>query len=85
MTEAQIAMRKPRRRYFTVTIIQIGKGLGFVLPPRLVKESGLKEGDRVKLTIEFRKKSAFGIARGSGPFDPERDGHPDSRRSKAGM
>ena len=63
-----------RKRFFTVTIIQIGDELGFRLPPRMVRESGLKEGDLVTITIEFRKTSGFGMCRGAGPFDEDRDG-----------
>ena len=67
-----------RKRFFTVTIIQIGDELGFRLPQRMVREYGLKEGDLVTITIEFRKTSGFGMCRGAGPFDGERDGHLDN-------
>ena len=62
---------------FTATIIKIGNGLGVRIPPRIVREYGLKEGDRVKLTIQLRKTSGFGMCRDAGPFDEERDGHRD--------
>jgi hypothetical protein len=66
-----------RKGFFTVTIIQIGNGLGFRIPPKIVKEYGLKEGDRVTLTFELRKRSGFGMCRGAGPFVEEPDGHRD--------
>ena len=66
-----------RKRFFTVKTIQIGDELGFRLPPRMVRESGLKEGDSLTITIKLRKTGGFGMCRGAGPFDEERDGHGD--------
>jgi hypothetical protein len=76
MTE-KMPPKSGRQRFFTVTIIQIGDELGFRLPQRIVREFGLKDGDRVTLTIKLRKTSGFGTCRGAGRFVGERDGHRD--------
>ena len=57
-----------RKRFFNVTIIQIGDELGFRIPQRMVRESGLKEGDLVTITIEFRKTGGFWDLPGGRPF-----------------
>jgi antitoxin component of MazEF toxin-antitoxin module len=68
---------KPGSWSFTATIIKIGNGLGIRIPRRIVREAGLRAGDKVRLTFEFRKGSGVGIRRGAAPFAEEEDSHQD--------
>lgn len=61
---------------FTAKVRPIGTSLGILLPKEIAKESKIKKGERIEVSILKRDlrllRKAFGIAKGTSKFERER-------------
>jgi antitoxin component of MazEF toxin-antitoxin module len=50
---------------------QIGESLMLRLPPKVVEQEGIREGDMIEIEVHKTRKSGFGIYPGIGPMTRE--------------